>query len=170
MRSDHSRCDAHDTAATQPRRVALLAWIAPGLLIVVATVQLALALTSELTPWKGGGFGMFATVDEPGNRVLEVRVRLDEHTRRVVLDDLDAVDASAASYDLEAARSLPNEMLLARAANALETLAWSEKDGELEPAPEGQGHTGEVVELSVVRPDVDGAVVQRDTIATWEDQ
>ena len=38
----------------------------------VATYQMARAHTSDLTPWKGGGFGMFSTVDAPGARYVKV--------------------------------------------------------------------------------------------------
>jgi hypothetical protein len=48
--------------APRPDRVRQLA--VPALLIVVASVQIYLAKTHELTPWKGGGFGMFSTVDD----------------------------------------------------------------------------------------------------------
>jgi hypothetical protein len=35
----------------------------PALLVVVASVQIYFAKSHDLTPWKGGGFGMFSTVD-----------------------------------------------------------------------------------------------------------
>lgn len=45
-------------------------WLAPGILVAVALVQLLLAHTVGLSSWKGGGFGMFATVDSPGARIV----------------------------------------------------------------------------------------------------
>ncbi len=42
----------------------------PGLLILIACWQIYRAHEQYLTPWKGGGFGMFSTVDAPGNRIL----------------------------------------------------------------------------------------------------
>jgi hypothetical protein len=42
----------------------------PSLLIVVAVGQTYLARTGGLSPWKGGGFGMFSTVDTPSARFL----------------------------------------------------------------------------------------------------
>lgn len=53
-----------------PRRVAAL--IAPAVLVVVATGQLVLARTGDLSPWKGGGFGMFSTVESPGSRFVRI--------------------------------------------------------------------------------------------------
>jgi hypothetical protein len=39
-----------------------------SLLVVVAGAQVTLATTAGLSPWKGGGFGMFATTDDAGRR------------------------------------------------------------------------------------------------------
>ena len=46
-------------------------WYLPSaLLIGVACTQLWLAHTVNLSPWSGGGFGMFSTADTRGNRHL----------------------------------------------------------------------------------------------------
>lgn len=44
------------------------------LLSLVAVHQIRLARSSDLTAWKGGGFGMFSTLDRP--RARQVRVHL----------------------------------------------------------------------------------------------
>lgn len=44
----------------------------PLLLIVIAIRQIILVDRIDLTPWKGGGFGMFSSIDRPSNRVIEV--------------------------------------------------------------------------------------------------
>ncbi len=54
-----------------------LAFVAPALLCIVAVRQIVLVHTEQLTPWKGGGFGMFATIESGATRV--VRVRLEKH-------------------------------------------------------------------------------------------
>lgn len=41
-----------------------------ALLISVACFQLCLTATTNLSPWAGGGFGMFSTTDVRGNRHL----------------------------------------------------------------------------------------------------
>ncbi len=46
--------------------------IVPALLCVVALGQITLARYSTLTPWTGGGFGAFASVDHPKNHFLSV--------------------------------------------------------------------------------------------------
>ena len=38
----------------------------------MAAVQVVLAKTGPLSPWKGGGFGMFASLDGGSNRALKV--------------------------------------------------------------------------------------------------
>ena len=40
-------------------------------LLSVAAVQLVLVRSAGLTPWKGGGFGMFAAVDGGAVRILK---------------------------------------------------------------------------------------------------
>jgi hypothetical protein len=50
----------------------VLAIIPASLLLVIAGLQIFLAKSSYLTPWKGGGFGKFSTTD--GNRFRSLRV------------------------------------------------------------------------------------------------
>jgi hypothetical protein len=73
-------------AAAAPR------WLPAVLLLVVAINQLRLARTEALSPWSGGGFGMFSSTDAPGNRHLHVFVQNEGIRRDVViprhLDDL----------------------------------------------------------------------------------
>ncbi|MFQ5564760.1 MAG: hypothetical protein ACE5EU_00135 [Paracoccaceae bacterium] len=56
---------------TRPGRV-LNEYLAPALLILIAVVQMFSAFANDQTPWKGGGFGMFSTVDSPGARFLKI--------------------------------------------------------------------------------------------------
>jgi len=53
------------------RRDRVLAGIMPVVLVVVALHQVHLATTRDLTPWKGGGFGMFASVDRSTWRAMQ---------------------------------------------------------------------------------------------------
>ena len=45
-------------------------WLVPGLLVAVAVAQCVLVITRDLSPWKGGGFGMFSSTDAPSMRVV----------------------------------------------------------------------------------------------------
>lgn len=47
-------------------------WIPPLILIFVFIHQFYLVQTHNLTQWKGGGFGMFSTVDKQTERVLRI--------------------------------------------------------------------------------------------------
>lgn len=47
-----------------------LRWLPPALLLVVALNQFRLVHTADLTPWCGGGFGMFSTTDGRSARHL----------------------------------------------------------------------------------------------------
>jgi hypothetical protein len=49
-------------------------YLPPVLLTVVALGQIALARTADLTAWKGGGFGMFSTLDHGAYRGVHVVV------------------------------------------------------------------------------------------------
>jgi hypothetical protein len=59
--------------------------VAPGLLFVLALAQLAAFAAFGLSPWKGGGFGMFATVDHGAFRRVLVFERGASGERRVAL-------------------------------------------------------------------------------------
>lgn len=50
----------------------LLPYAPSLLLVVVALYQVGLAYTVDLSPWLGGGFGMFSTMDDGVNRSLRV--------------------------------------------------------------------------------------------------
>jgi len=73
-------------------------WLPTALLFAVAVSQIVLATLANLSPWKGGGFGMFATndgtayrfirliVDAPGrSEELSVPPSLDEAALRAQL-------------------------------------------------------------------------------------
>lgn len=56
-----------------PRAQPLWLWYLPSLLLlVIAGNQLRLVSTAALSPWWGGGFGMFATTDAWATRHLHV--------------------------------------------------------------------------------------------------
>lgn len=64
-------------------RTRALAAVPPALLAVVACVQIGLARLTPLTPWKGGGFGMFSTVDGAANRWTQVLVTAPERSQEL---------------------------------------------------------------------------------------
>ena len=52
--------------------------IAPLCLCAVAALHLARVICCDQTPWKGGGFGMFSTVDDPSARTVRVYLITDD--------------------------------------------------------------------------------------------
>ncbi len=56
----------------RPSSARLLAGLAPLALALVASAQMLTALLYDLSPWKGGGFGMFSTVDSPAARFVRI--------------------------------------------------------------------------------------------------
>lgn len=61
-----------DPEKNKPPSVNPVSFFAPLVLIVIACLQLAIALTTHLSPWKGGGFGMFSTIASPSSRIIRV--------------------------------------------------------------------------------------------------
>ncbi len=91
-------------------------WLAPIVLIGVGLLQLYLAHSVELSPWKGGGFGMFAAIDSPSMRVLAAE-GLSQDNQRLDLEVLDALDDSTR----QRIRTLPQESDLEQLAEQLLT-------------------------------------------------
>jgi hypothetical protein len=55
------------------------------LLLTVAGTQVIFATTANLTPWKGGGFGMFSTTDDSGRRHVRVFVSAAERSEEIAI-------------------------------------------------------------------------------------
>jgi hypothetical protein len=69
-----------------------------ALLVLTCVTQVVLVRTSALTPWKGGGFGMFATLDHSGFRRVSVVVEADERSEQVdIAPSLQEAEARAAA-------------------------------------------------------------------------
>lgn len=59
--------------------------VLPALLLtVVAANQIRQTFSNNLTPWKGGGFGMFSTLDASTRRAAQIRVSVDGQPTRVI--------------------------------------------------------------------------------------
>jgi hypothetical protein len=86
--------------------------IPAAILVTVGVVQVWLARTVDLTAWKGGGFGMFSTLDDGPRRY--VRIYLDSEGRS------EEIEVPASLQD-PAARlaTLPSPSRLARFTEAV---------------------------------------------------
>ena len=83
-----------------------------GVLLAVAAAQLNLARTAGLSPWKGGGFGMFSTTDDAGRRLVRVFVSAPERSEEMAIPP-SLVDAA------RRAAVLPTDGELARLARSV---------------------------------------------------
>ena len=95
----------HDRAVARMRWRRLAGYLPILLLALVALNQIRITRTTDLTPWKGGGFGMFSTLDRP--RARQVRVHLVGGGRDIpfaIPADLNVLEESA--KNLPSARNL----------------------------------------------------------------
>ena len=91
-------------------------WLVPMVLITVGVIQIFLTQTVGLSPWKGGGFGMFAAIDSPSMRVLATEA-LTQDNQRIRLEVLYDLDHSTR----QRIRSVPKETELEQLAGQLLT-------------------------------------------------
>ncbi len=109
----------------------VLAWALPVVLIVVALNQITWAHTRDLTPWKGGGFGMFASVDLLTYRPLLADFVTDEGRFPIDVHDFrDASDRASKLYTN--ARGLPDERRMSQFVQLMYEAEWAVTDGVAE--------------------------------------
>lgn len=89
-------------------------WLPALVLIAVALLQMVLTRTADLSPWKGGGFGMFATIDGTAFRHLRIIVEAPERSEELEI---------APSQEILAAqvRLFPSDPMFAALAKAVVT-------------------------------------------------
>ena len=102
-----------DLPAVSDGRRALLLRELPGVaLVLLACVQVGLVFVADLSPWKGGGFGMFSTNDHGSFRSVRVFVEGPSGERRLGVPS-DRLQA------LFRVRELPDEAALRAFARSL---------------------------------------------------
>ena len=74
------------------------ATVPAALLVLVAIGQLRLAHTVGLSPWKGGGFGMFASLDARPFRYVRIFVQAPERSEELAVPP--SLEALAASVEV----------------------------------------------------------------------
>ena len=82
------------------------------LLTIVATTQIVLTRVTMLSPWKGGGFGMFSTLDGRPFRYARMFVRAPERSEELAVPP--SLEELVASVEI-----LPGEAQLDRLARAV---------------------------------------------------
>lgn len=106
------------------QRERFLPRIVPACLTVIALLQIVLAHTADLSPWKGGGFGMFSVTDAPTMRTVSIECIDSAGAACRVYIDFEGEDSgSEAARQIRRLQSLPTRARLQRLAD---TLAGSE--------------------------------------------
>lgn len=101
-------------------------WLPPIMLALIAATQICLAFFMHLVPWKGGGFGMFATIDGKPPRTFTIDAR-DVEGRHLRLEIPPAAAARILGRDaatLTTGPLLPNELQLKRVLSRLRELRY----------------------------------------------
>lgn len=102
-----------------------------ALLVLVAGTQVTLAKRAGLTPWKGGGFGMFSTTDDAGRRRVRVFVTAPQRSEEIAIapsleDAARRAAALPADYELArlAQRVVSRERRYARPVESVRIETW----------------------------------------------
>jgi hypothetical protein len=96
-------------------RAAWRIWLPVSLLLGVAAVQVTLARAALLSPWKGGGFGMFSTTDDGGRRHVRVFVSAPERSEEMAISpSLEDAARRAAVWPTDAALTHLAQLVIAR--------------------------------------------------------
>jgi hypothetical protein len=83
-----------------------------AVLVVVAVLQMTVGRAWGLSPWKGGGFGMFSTLDARPFRYLRVYVTAPERSQELTIPG--SLEETAAAAEI-----LPTDVRLERLARAI---------------------------------------------------
>lgn len=135
-------------------------WIAPALMTAVALIQARTIGENNLSRWKGGGFGMFSTIDSPGNRfVVFALLKRDKavgdmlYTQGTFPEDNRQISAAQG-----AAVALPTKRNLEDLGRSLLQLDWYAPpyNGSKIPAPGRSVSKPEAKQLKLSKLEIDG--------------
>ena len=83
----------------------------PLLLTVVALLQIVLARTADLTAWKGGGFGMFSTLDHGAYRGVDIVIDAPDRSESLEIPpSLEIAAARAAAFPVDWLTARPSAL------------------------------------------------------------
>ena len=102
-------------------------WVPSVLLIVFAANQLRLARFESLSPWSGGGFGMFSSTDSPGNRHLHAFIQ-NEGIRREIVIPIDMRQTARRATTLPTRRRLKALAMELAEIESRGSIRWDEID------------------------------------------
>lgn len=92
--------------------------LVPILLCLIALSQIYMVFTKNLTPWKGGGFGMFAMIDRMENR--PVHITLSSFGEEFIVNPKDLLRGD----DYYRVKSRPDTEILDRLATKILNRKW----------------------------------------------
>ena len=87
------------------------------ILVFIACFQIYNAQAHDLTPWKGGGFGMFSTVDSPGARFVRIYLITDG-------GEVPVEPPASMSRLVDKARAVPSQANVSRLVDQLRDATW----------------------------------------------
>lgn len=150
------------------RRVAdlLIVLLVPAVLAGVALHQMWLTTTSDLTPWKGGGFGMFSSVDRPSHRAVRGLFHTDQGVVPVDMCSLKDELGRSAEKTFINARALPDARRMDPWAELVMDAGWRVDHNDVAVFAEWQADAEEPVPLLAVAGS-DGRTVTELTIEVW---
>jgi hypothetical protein len=129
-----------------------LIYLPPIVLTIIATTQLFLSKQSTLVPWKGGGFGMFSSIDIEGYRIARAYLTLENRQEYPVQL------ASSDEFELSVPRAtaFPTEPRLNALADQILRMNWRLNAGErvVSPSPRGSQEPklrGAAIRLEILR-------------------
>jgi hypothetical protein len=137
--------------AVAGRRPSRAAYVVPAVLVVVALTQAVLTQTLDLTPWKGGGMGMFASVDRGDHRAVRAFLVTDDGEVPAVLSGAGEA-GEALVQPTERARNLPDGRALDALARRLGAQEWVVDDSGAVPVAVLLDDAVEASELAEVVP------------------
>jgi hypothetical protein len=125
-------------------------YLPPMLLTAVALQQIVLSRRFDMSPWKGGGFGMFASVDAPTQRFMRSYLVVDGRDIPVTLPDRDLLGDSVTR-----AITLPTAGRLEGLAATLARRSWYlERDSGIASPESGSAGTSTRLRPSAIRLEV----------------
>lgn len=117
--TESSNIDTSSSGSVSPAAIAAIPAVVA---LIVALFQIGVAHTTVLSPWKGGGFGMFSTVDVDTQRVVRLYLEVDDQWHPVVAPDEYA-------DDVRSLQPMPTDSRTEELARRLAGAEWVERLG-----------------------------------------
>jgi hypothetical protein len=142
-------CTSSDLPPAHRRHFYRRAALAPLCLCLVAGLHVVRVWTCRQTPWKGGGFGMFSTIDDESARFL--RCSLITSDGELPLPIPPAADKSVAEL-----RAAPTRAQLDELARKMAGQSWRWRSArQIRQVTAIRNHGGAQISTAVLRPPVD---------------